>query len=201
MTDTLRTSQLLLLLDRMRAGVPGADDELFRHMGGRLERLARKMLRGFPAVRRWEQTADVLQQASLRLLQALRTVRPASTRAFIALAGRHLRYELLDLKRRYRPMMGLHHSEGVADNLGAPAHEPADPAPGWDDLEEWGEFHRQVEGLPEEEREVVDLHFYQGLAKAEAAELLGVDVRTIQRRWNAALHRLRSLRGREGPGP
>jgi RNA polymerase sigma-70 factor (ECF subfamily) len=74
MTDSLRTSQLLPLLDRMRAGAPGADDELFRHMGGRLERLARKMLRGFPAVRRWEQTADVLQQASLRLLQALRLV-------------------------------------------------------------------------------------------------------------------------------
>jgi RNA polymerase sigma-70 factor (ECF subfamily) len=74
MTDSLRTSQLLSLLDRMRAGALGADDELFRHMGGRLERLARKMLRGFPAVRRWEQTADVLQQASLRLLQALQTV-------------------------------------------------------------------------------------------------------------------------------
>jgi DNA-directed RNA polymerase specialized sigma24 family protein len=48
---------------------------------------------------------------------------------------------------------------------------------------------------------VVDLHFYQGLSKAEAAALLGVDVRTVQRRWNTALQRLRSLRRGVGPGP
>jgi RNA polymerase sigma-70 factor (ECF subfamily) len=61
-------------------------------VGERLERLARKMLRGFPAVRRWEGTGDILQKASLRLLQALRKVRPDSTRQFFALAGKHMRY-------------------------------------------------------------------------------------------------------------
>jgi RNA polymerase sigma-70 factor (ECF subfamily) len=190
MTLSFRTSHLLGLVDRMRAGDRAAADELFRRVGDRLERLARKMLRGFPAVKRREQTLDVLQKASLRLLRALRQVRPDSTRKFFALAAVQIRRELLDLARIYRAANARHYTDGAG--IGEPAHEPADPAPGWDELEEWCDVHRQIEGLPEEEREVVDLHFYQGLTKAEAAELLGVDVRTIQRRWNAALSSLHS---------
>jgi RNA polymerase sigma-70 factor (ECF subfamily) len=194
---SFRTSQLLGLLDRMRDEDRAAADELFRHVGDRLVRLARKMLRSFPAVRRWEQTQDVLQKASLRLLRALETVRPDSTRNFFALASRHLRYELLDLKRHYRAVNALYHSNGKADNSVTPAHEPIDAAPSWDELEAWCEFHRKIDELPKEEREVVDLHFYQGLTKAEVAELLGVHVRTVHRLWNSALQGLHRV---EKPG-
>jgi RNA polymerase sigma-70 factor (ECF subfamily) len=181
----------------MRAGDRAAGDELFRRLGERLERLARKMLQGFPAVGRWEGTADVLQNASLRLLRALREVRPDSTRKFFALAGVQIRRELLDLKEHYygpRGMGAHHHTAEAPGDSTVPAAEPMDPAPGSDELEEWCAFHRQIDGLPEEEREVVDLHFYQGLTKAEAAAVLGVDVRTVQRRWNEALQQLRSPR-------
>ena len=200
MSHSFRTSQLLRWLERMRAGDRVAGDELFRHLGGRLERLARQMLRGFPAVRRWEGSGDVLQSASLRLLRSLQEVSPDSTAKFFGLAAQAIRRELLDLKRHYCGPEGIganHHTDG----RGAPAREPVDPAPDHDELEEWCALHRQVEGLPEEERAVVDLHFYQGLSKAEAAGLLGVDVRTVQRRWNAALQRLRSLRRGAGTGP
>ena len=47
-------------------------------LGERLERLPRKMLRGFPAVRHGNETPDILQKASLRLLQALHKLRPDS---------------------------------------------------------------------------------------------------------------------------
>jgi RNA polymerase sigma-70 factor (ECF subfamily) len=191
MALSFRTSQLVGLVDRMRAGERAAADELFRRSGARLERLARKMLRGFPAVRRWEGTGDVLQNASLRLLKALQEVRPDSTRHFFALAGKHMRYELIDLTRRYRAANAVHQTDGVAGGSGTPAHEPVDPGPSLEELEEWCAFHRQIENLPQEEREVVDLHFYQGLSKAEAAEILGMYVRKVQRLWNAALLRLR----------
>jgi RNA polymerase sigma-70 factor (ECF subfamily) len=197
MAYSLRTTQLLRLLDRIRAGEGAAWDELFRHLGGRLEWLARKMLRAFPAVRRWEQTGDVLQNASLRLLRALQEVRPASTQEFFGLAAAQIRRELLDLKRHYYGPEGMgrhHHTSRGGGGPAAPAHEPVDAAPDCAELEEWCAFHRQIDGLPAEERQVVDLHFYQGLTKAEVAELLGVDVRTVQRRWNAALDRLHSLR-------
>ena len=59
-----------------------------------------------------------------------------------------------------------------------------------DDLDEWTDIHRQIELLPEEEREVVGLLFYQGLPQADAAAVLDVTVRTVQRRWHATLIRL-----------
>ena len=52
-------------LDRLRAGDSSARDELLRRAGGRLERLTRKMLRGFPGVRR-NQCVGPQQRAALR---------------------------------------------------------------------------------------------------------------------------------------
>ena len=49
----LRTTQLHDWLDRFQAGDRAAADELLRATGTRLERLARRMLKGFPNVKRW----------------------------------------------------------------------------------------------------------------------------------------------------
>ena len=43
-----------------------------------------------------------------------------------------------------------------------------------------------IDGLPEDEREVFDLVRIQGLTQAEAAEVLGVSAKTVQRRLNRA---------------
>jgi RNA polymerase sigma-70 factor (ECF subfamily) len=61
------------------------------------------------------------------------------------------------------------------------------------DLERWTAFHEAVDGLPEEEREVVGLLFYHGLTKEQAAALLDVSERTVQRRWRAAMTRVHPL--------
>src|SRR5262249_2031728 len=98
---SFKTTELLELVNRLRAGDRSAWDDLSQHVGGQLERLARKMLRGFPKLRRWEQTQDVLQNATLRLLAALQTVEPGSVREFFGLASLQLRRELLDLHRHY----------------------------------------------------------------------------------------------------
>ena len=49
------------------------------------------------------------------------------------------------------------------------AADPSDSTYEPSRLEAWTEFHRQVEALPEEEREVVDLIWYEGLEQSEAA--------------------------------
>jgi len=176
----------------MRAGDPAARDELLRHVSGRLQRLTRQMLRGHPAVRRWVESGDVLQGALMRLLRALQDVQPSSMRDFFALAAQQIRRELIDLARHYYGPQGLgaNHATHAAEGSGLhPAENAADSAdPGG--LAEWCEFHARIEELPEEQREVVGLLFYQGLPQAEAAQLLGVTVRTIQRRWHAALVQL-----------
>jgi RNA polymerase sigma-70 factor (ECF subfamily) len=47
-------------------------------------------------------------------------------------------------------------------------------------------FHEAVERLPMEEREVLGLLWYQGMTHAQAAEVLGVATKTVQRRWASA---------------
>jgi RNA polymerase sigma factor (sigma-70 family) len=57
----------------------------------------------------------------------------------------------------------------------------------------WGDFHDKVEALPDEEREVVELLWYQDLPQHEAAEVLGVDPSTVKRRWRAARQKLAAV--------
>src|SRR5690348_18406961 len=50
-------------------------------------------------------------------------------------------------------------------------------------LAQWSEFHQKVRELPDEEREVVDLYWYQGLTQAETAHVLGIHEKAVSRRW------------------
>jgi RNA polymerase sigma-70 factor (ECF subfamily) len=188
-----RLSVLQHLLPRAVAGDEAAVDALLRHCGDRLAALARRMLGDFPRVRRWVETDDVLQNALLRLLGALRSVQPQTPRAFFALASLQIRRELLDLARHYYGPEGIganHDSRAPAGPDGSGGHEPADARHEPGSLARWAELHELVDGLPPEEREVVELLFYQGLSQGEAAEVLGVSLRTVQRRWHDALCRL-----------
>jgi RNA polymerase sigma-70 factor (ECF subfamily) len=67
-------------------------------------------------------------------------------------------------------------------------------------LADWAEFHGQIAALPEEQREVFGLIFYQGMTQDEAANVLEIGVRTVQRRWQATLLSLHRLRNSEPPG-
>jgi RNA polymerase sigma factor (sigma-70 family) len=174
----------------MQAGDTAASDELLRAVGERLERLACRMLRSFPNVRRLADTGDVYQEAIFRLLRSLRQLDPppATSRDFLNLAATHIRRELLDLarrcgtaKRRGERLLGSDPGggAGIADRKNDP-----------DELERWQRFHEEVERLPPEEREVVGLRFYHGWRDAEIAELFGIAERTVRRRWASGCSRL-----------
>jgi len=70
------TVRIQTCIDRLRDGDLTARDELIGHACQRMERLTRKMLRDYPRVRRWEETGDVLQNASMRLYRSLEKVTP-----------------------------------------------------------------------------------------------------------------------------
>jgi RNA polymerase sigma factor (sigma-70 family) len=176
-------------LARMKTGDDSAKEELFQHAQQRLERLTRKMLNDYRGVRRWEETSDVLQNALVRLARVIGSVTPESSRQFYRLAAVQIRRELIDLARHhYGPQgHGAHH----ASEAGRPPQSDGDPAPyGSPDLTgepsrlaRWTEFHCHVELLPDDEREVFDLLWYQGLSQVEAAKIVGVSDRTIKSRW------------------
>jgi RNA polymerase sigma-70 factor (ECF subfamily) len=192
-----QTTILQRCLDRAQAGDETGRVELIERAQERLRRLTSRMLADFPRLRPWEEPDDVFQGALLRLCRALEEVTPGSVRSFFRLAAVQIRRELIDLARH-------DYGQGnLAPRVGGAT--PRDSAPEWDHsdytldperLAVWTDFHRQVELLPEEEREVFDLLWYQELPQAEAAELVGVDVRTVKRRWQAARLRLHTaLRG------
>jgi RNA polymerase sigma-70 factor (ECF subfamily) len=204
MPDT--TLHLQLCLDRLRVGDETARADLLNAACRRLARLARKMLKTNDRLRRWEESGDVVQNAMLRLYRALQNVTPGSLLEFFRLAALQIRRELADLARRHSRRGGL-----GAEHAGRPPPQDGEtPSPGDSDppdlrhepsrLAVWSEFHEQIGALPEAEREVVDLVWYQGLTHSEAAGILNVSTRTVQRRWQAACLRLHEAMHGDLPG-
>ncbi len=88
------------------------------------------------------------------------------------------------MARHYYGAEGLgarHHTDG-GKAVGAKSDDHLKP----ENLENWADFHEQVERLPDDQREVVNLLWYEGLSQPEAASVLGVSLATVKRRWQAA---------------
>jgi RNA polymerase sigma-70 factor (ECF subfamily) len=138
------------------------------------------------------QTDELLSAVVERLLKALREARPRTVREFFALAGQHMRWELNDLARRLD-------NQPVAVEL----REGQVPAPSSSDsgLSPHGRrMLEAIDSLPGDEREAFDLVRIQGLTYAEAAELLEVASKTVQRRLDRGLQHLSERLGDLGPG-
>jgi RNA polymerase sigma factor (sigma-70 family) len=180
-------TQLQGLLDQSLAGNPAAKEALLHHACERLLKLTKKMFRGHPGLRRWMQTDDVFQNSLVRLHRALSQVEVRDVRHFFNLATVQIRRELLDLARKTFGPHGIgrnHHTDHQpADESGGMLHQVSDEP---EDLERWESFHQRIETLPDEEREVFDLIYYEGLEQLEAAKVLDVSERTIRNRWNRA---------------
>jgi RNA polymerase sigma-70 factor (ECF subfamily) len=128
------------------------------------------------------QVDELLGAVAERLLKALREVRPQSVRQFFGLANQHMRWELNDLARRLDerpPAQKLR--EGLVP---APASSGSGLSPAG------RRMLAAIGGLPEEEREAFDLVRVQGMTQVEAAAVLGVSAKTVQRRLNRGLRLL-----------
>ena len=140
------------------------------------------------------------QEAIYRLHRALSEVQPESVRHFFNLAALMIRRTLLDLAKHHLGPHGQgtkHHTDRQpADDEGGALYDRAEQP---EDLESWSAFHAQVGALPDEEREVVGLLFYEQLTQQEAATVLGVSLRTVKRRWQSARYLLRQGLNEQGP--
>lgn len=163
----------------------------------RLQGLCAAMLRrSYPRLTRPPlglQADEMLGAVVERLLQALREARPQTVRGFFALASRHMRWELNDLARRLdaRQVPVAIHAVDVA--------APSDSGSGLGT--DARRLLEALEALPEDEREALDLVQIHGMTHAEAAEILGVATKTVQRRLNRALHLLAESLADLQPGP
>jgi RNA polymerase sigma factor (sigma-70 family) len=180
------SERLRKLLLRANDGEATARQELIDAAAERLRLLAQRMLRRYPRLQRWEETDDVMQEATWKLYRSLEAVQPGSVREFFGLAATQVRRTLIDLVRHHFGPEGdaAHHETDSA--LGEGVQSFRDPEGGPETLEEWSFFHELVEGLPTEEQEAFSLVWYGGLTQREAAEVLQISERTMIRRMNRA---------------
>ncbi len=123
-------------------------------------------------------TEELLGGVVAGLLTAMRTVRPRTVREFFGLATQHMRWQLNDLARRLdkQPALAALEDEGVT----APPSSSSVLTP------DARRMLDAIDQLPEEEREAFNLVRIQGLTYPEAAEIVGVSTKTLQRRLNRA---------------
>lgn len=125
------------------------------------------------------QSQEMLSAVVERLIKAMREIKPQNTRQFFALATKHMRWELNDLARKLDER-----SQSVElreDLVPAPESSGSVLSP------KAARILETIESLPDDEREVFDLVRIQGMTHLEAAELLQVSEKTVQRRLNRSL--------------
>ena len=149
----------------------------------RLQLLCSRLLRrNYPRLARrpaYLDTNDVLGALVARLLRALDEIKPRSVRQFFGLVNTHLRWELNDIARRID-------AQPVVQRYASEPEDPQQQTTGGDSAT----LHRileTIQALPEAEREVFELLRIQGLTHVEAAEVLQVAEKTIQRRLRRGL--------------
>src|SRR5262245_53934212 len=158
---------------------------------------ARRCLHGpYARLEPFAQTDDVVQQVYVKILQNqdrfwIKTDgEPVRTLAeFFGHASAWLRDVLCDLLRKEygrgdnRPAV-LPLDGGPSDT--GPRYELSSSTLDGEKVRRWTEFHEAVARLPDDLRAVFDLLWYQEMAQAEAATLLGIAVRTVKLRWMKA---------------
>ena len=121
---------------------------------------------------------ELLSGVVAGLLKAMQTVRPRTVREFFALANQHMRWLLNDLARRLDDQPVI---EAMRDDqVPAPASSDSGISP------DGRRMLAAIDNLPDDEREAFGLVRLQGLPPAEAAQVLDVSSKTVQRRLNRA---------------
>ena len=171
-------------LDQLAGDAPAEPvvRDLLDRAARRLRQLCATLLyRYYPQLTRPPHNLDadeMLGAVVERLLKSLQEARPANVRQFFVFACQQMRWELNDLVRRFDDnelavelVEGALSPDSSASELRLNARRMLEA----------------IDGLPDEEREVLSLVRIQGLMQAEVAELLGVSAKTVHRRLNSSL--------------
>jgi RNA polymerase sigma factor (sigma-70 family) len=184
MSQESTTAVVQRLLDALAGDTPPEPivHELLERAVRRLELLSGALLRrSYPRLTQPPlnvSTEELLGGVVAGLLSAMQKVRPRTAREFFGLAAHHMRWQLNDLARRLdkQPALAALQEEGVA----------APPTSGSALTPDARRMLDAIDQLPEDEREAFNLVRIQGLTFPEAAGVVGVSTKTLQRRLNRA---------------
>jgi RNA polymerase sigma factor (TIGR02999 family) len=171
-----KTSDITELLRRWQAGDPSAENELFGLVLPNLRRLAHYLMKGERKGHTMQAT-ELVNQAYFRLVSTKdRDWR--NRKHFFAIASRAMRRYLIDHARGHprAEFVGL----GNIDDMLPANSTKVELALAVDEL---------LDRLGKEEPDwctVVEVKFFLGLTDEEAAEMLNMKLRTMQRMWRDA---------------
>ncbi|MEX2080756.1 MAG: sigma-70 family RNA polymerase sigma factor [Dehalococcoidia bacterium] len=175
------------LLESIRAGDPDALGTLYDLVGKRAYGLAFRVLRDAGSAE------DAVQEAFLAVWRSADRLDGAR--------GRLTSYVLTVVHRRAidqaRARQGRMARTATAD--------PDDPEPATEDFvgavlaaEDAGAIRRALEGLPPDQRQAIEMAYFEGLTYPEIAEALGAPLGTIKSRLRLGLGKLRTVLESQG---
>jgi RNA polymerase sigma-70 factor (ECF subfamily) len=166
------------------AGEAAAFHELFRRYAPLLQRAMQREL----YVK--EETNDLVQQTFLQLHRARFDFDPQQKlKPWVFTIAMNLKREYFRRKKR-RP-------ESSLDGEGVP--EPALEGAGIGRFEAQRTLRRALRELPPDQREVIELHWFDGLEFAEVAQVVGATLSAVKVRAHRGYVRLRQALGDEPP--
>lgn len=178
------------VLERVAAGDADAFADLVERHQGRLLRVCRRML-GDP-----EEARDAAQEVFLKAYRKAGTFEPRGKvyTWLYRIAVNHC----LNLLRRRRVVRFLQLGGGGGEGgeeevpLPEPVDDAADPEAALEARRRWRRARRAVAELPANQRAVLVLARFEGLAYKEIAEVLGVSVSAVESRLFRAMRNLES---------
>ena len=171
-----QVGEITQLLHQWRAGAAEAENELFNRLNTDLRRLARYLMKGERQGHSLQAT-ELVDQIYVRLVAA-KDRDWQNRQHFFAIAGRAMRRHLIDHARGRPP----------GEFVGIKGVEALLPA-GTVRLDFALTIDRLLNDLAQSKPEwsnLVEMKYFLGLTDEEAAEVLGMKLRTIQRMWRDA---------------
>jgi RNA polymerase sigma factor (TIGR02999 family) len=169
-------SDVTRILDRVQQGDPKASEQLLPLVYEELRQLAAVKMAQQPPGQTLQATA-LVHEAWLKLAGS-GTHQWANRKHFFSAAAAAMRHILIDRarqKQRHRHGGGWERVDMGEVELAAPTDDET--------LLALNDALDQLEQLDPAKAEVVKLRFFVGLSEGEAADVLGVTERTIQRHW------------------
>jgi RNA polymerase sigma factor (TIGR02999 family) len=191
-------SEVTRILSAIERGDPHAAGQLLPLVYDELRRLAAQKLANEKPGQTLQATA-LVHEAYLRLVDTEKAQQWNSRGHFFAAAAEAMRRILVEQarrKKRHKHGGGRRRVDLDASCLVAP--EPPE------DLEALDEALRRLEAADPPAARLVQLRFFAGLSMPEAAEALGMPLRTAERNWTYArtwLHRALAEGPPAGPAP
>jgi RNA polymerase sigma factor (TIGR02999 family) len=173
------TGEVTRLLGDLRAGKPGAQDELYVLLYKELRRLAAARLRSERRDHTLQPTA-LVHEAYLRLIKQ-RDQNWQSRSHFFGVSAHIMREILCDYARqRINIKRGGPERPIPLDEATLPAIQKPRQLVALDDA------LSVLETFDERQSRIVELRFFGGLTEEEIGHVLGISVRTVKRDWNVA---------------